>query len=77
MKKMAKAIRNFSIDIDLIEKLRTVNASELVNNFLREYFRKEDINQMNKEEIKLAIEKEKARINYEEKLREIEQNETE
>ena len=74
---MAKAIRNFSIDIDLIEKLRTVNASELVNNFLREYFRKEDINQMNKEEIKLAIEKEKARINYEEKLREIEQNETE
>ena len=74
---MAKAIRNFSIDIDLIEKLRTVNASELVNNFLREYFRKNDINQMNKDEIQLAIEKEKARINYEEKLREIEQNGTE
>ena len=48
--------RTFTIEEDLVKKLSEKgNRSELINKILREYFDRDDVMQMNKEQLKAEI----------------------
>jgi tryptophanyl-tRNA synthetase len=68
-----KINRTYSIDSEIIEKLKGINASELISKLLTEYFDKKDnfINKMSKEELALFIKLEKEKKEIEKKLTEV------
>ncbi len=52
-----RILRSYSIEEDLVEKLKSNNnKSGLINNLLREYFDKDDINQMNAKQLETELE---------------------
>lgn len=64
--------RTFTIEESLIKKLnQSGNRSELINKILKEYFDKEDINNMSKEELRKAIKIEKLKKETEDKIKNI------
>jgi post-segregation antitoxin (ccd killing protein) len=65
-----KINRTYCLDADLVEGLknRNINASNLINTLVREHLNKEDINQMDKEELKRYIAQEKLKKEYEKKM---------
>jgi len=68
--------RTFTLDEDLIKKLNKLqqNRSELLNQILREYFDKEDINQMNAKQIRAEIEIRKLEKENKKNIEEIRKN---
>ena len=46
-----RILRSYTIEMDLVEKLKDTNASELINYLLREYFEKQKITSMSEEEL--------------------------
>lgn len=48
---MTKGHRMFTLDVELLEKLKRVNASALVNKLLKDYFDKEELKGKSQEEI--------------------------
>ena len=64
--------KTISIDWELMEKCKNINASELINELLLEHFKKLDPKKMNVQELDKAIAKRKAKLDYEQKLKEIE-----
>lgn len=68
---MAK-ILNVYIQDDNQEKLKDIpNQSKLINDLLREHFRKLDPNQMTPEEIRKEIKRRKLKEEFEKRLKEI------
>jgi hypothetical protein len=50
-----KIHRTYSIDVDLIDRMKNVNASELINRLLIEHFDKEDMVHASAEELAKKI----------------------
>lgn len=50
-----KILRSYTIDAELIEKMKGINASQLINNLLNDYFKKTDINSMDEVELERYI----------------------
>lgn len=68
-----KYARTFTIDEINIEKLKEeINSSKLINDLLNEHFRKKDIKNMTKEELVKRKAILLAKIDYEQKIKEIE-----
>jgi len=68
-----KVNRTYSLDIEIIEKLRGINASELINNLLSEHFAKKDnfLDRMSVEELEMFIKLEKQKVEIEKKMLEV------
>lgn len=67
-----RILRSYSIEEDLVQKLESNNnKSGLINRLLREYFDKEDINQMNAKQLKAELEVRKVKREAEAKIKEL------
>lgn len=69
---MVKTLRTYTINSDLIEKLKDYNASELINTLLIDYFKKHDYKQMSLEEKKKYLKKLKLTKEYKEQIEKLE-----
>jgi|WetSurMetagenome_2_1015567.scaffolds.fasta_scaffold1059863_2 hypothetical protein len=65
-----KSNRTYCIDEDIIAKMKNedINASALINDLLRTHFNKEDLRAMSKEELKIFIEKQKLKRNFDKQM---------
>ena len=64
----------FNLDENIVEKLKSLeNRSRFVNDILIQEFNKLDPKKMNVQELDKAIAKRKAKLDYEQKLKEIEE----
>jgi hypothetical protein len=69
-----KVNRTYSLDFEIIEKLKGIdNVSELINNLLSEYFAKKDnfLDRMSVEELEMFIKLEKQKTEIEKKMLEV------
>ena len=67
--------RTFTIEEDIIKKLnKSGNKSELINRILKEYFDKEDINQMSAKQLRAEIEVRKLEKETKVKIKELRKN---
>jgi metal-responsive CopG/Arc/MetJ family transcriptional regulator len=66
--------KTYNIDIELDKKIkeRGINASELINELLRGYFNKQELNNLSSEEIKKRLAIIKLKKEYEERRLELE-----
>lgn len=64
-------LRSYTIDVELIELLRKApnGASETVNLALREYFKKNNLDQMSKEELEKLLAIEELKKKHKEELK--------
>ena len=64
--------RSFTIEREFIDLVNAEdNASDLINQLLLEHYNKNDYNRMSKEELVILMKKEQARLEYEQKIKEI------
>jgi hypothetical protein len=67
-----KINRTYSLDIELIEKLKSeTNASELINSLLRKHFEFSDMNKLSLSEINLELKKLDLEEEYKKKKKEL------
>ena len=65
--------RAYTIEVEYVDKLKEqrINASELINNLLKDYFDKQDPANMTKEQIKKEIARIELKEEYEKRLKEL------
>lgn len=66
-----KAHKMFCIDIELVQKLKGINASSLVNELLTKHFEEEELNNTPLEQLIVMKDKLEAMEEYDRKLREL------
>jgi len=66
--------RTYTIDLELIEKMKLVNASELINELLWKHFNSLNIKNMSTPQLKRLRAEQQLKANYELKLKELDDN---